>query len=183
MTRGIRVLDNHLGGVQKGRLHLLTGGPGAGKTAACLHFLNAGLLADEPGLLITTDRITDLASHARCNDLQLAGFVRAGRLLIARFRMPYCNRAGSAAEELDAFIKEVRPGRIAIDPVTPLLCDRLTLALVAHTLDSCGATSIVTYHDDVTRGYDARLAAVVQSAATIIHLARAARPRLVQVRT
>ena len=62
---GVLPLDHHLGGVQPGRLLLLTGGTGAGKTTACLEFLHAGLRIGEAGVLITLDRITDIVAGAK----------------------------------------------------------------------------------------------------------------------
>src|SRR5688572_4393313 len=85
---GVLPLDRHLGGVQPGRLLLLTGGAGAGKTTACLEFLHAGLRVGEAGVLLTLDRVGDIVTHACAIGMQLEDPVRARRLLIALLHSP-----------------------------------------------------------------------------------------------
>lgn len=195
MQSGIVPLDHHLGGIQRGRLHLLTGGAGAGKTTACLQFLQVALRAGDAALLITADRSADVASHARCVGLQLESVVRTHRLLVARFGAQFGSNIAAAAPdavcaELAALIAEVQPSRIVIDPLTPFLGDRPActagLQAVVRLLDSSDASTIFTYHEDVSAGYDARLHVVVQHAAAVVHMVRgddgARRMRVVQAR-
>ncbi|MEM3018552.1 MAG: ATPase domain-containing protein, partial [Candidatus Bathyarchaeia archaeon] len=54
---GIPGLDDMLyGGIPKGRVVLVVGGPGTGKTIFCAQFLVSGIMEhDEPGLFISLD--------------------------------------------------------------------------------------------------------------------------------
>ena len=53
-STGVEGLDIILsGGLPSGRLYLLEGSPGTGKTTLALHFLLQGMLVDEAGLYIT----------------------------------------------------------------------------------------------------------------------------------
>ena len=62
---GLARLDDALGGLLQGRIHLLTGGPGSGKTAVSLRFLWTGLERGETGLLVTLGNSRDLKSLAK----------------------------------------------------------------------------------------------------------------------
>jgi KaiC/GvpD/RAD55 family RecA-like ATPase len=178
---GVLPLDHHLGGVQPGRLLLLTGGAGAGKTTACLEFLHAALRIGEAGVLLTLDRADDIVTHACAIGMQLEDPVRAHRLLIARLHSPLSGAMETAdtarvLDELRLMMDQVHPARVAIDPLTPFLSDRFagssTLTAVLELLGSAGCTTILTYHGDVTHSYDARLAPVIQHAASIVHVTR-----------
>jgi KaiC/GvpD/RAD55 family RecA-like ATPase len=193
---GSAPLDAQLGGVIPGRLHLLTGGPGTGKSKACLQFLGTGLRRGEPVGLVTLDRLTDLASHARSTGLDLDGPLRTGQLLLLRFRGEFPRLLDSAGlpglvvEDLRRLIADARPTRLVVDPLTPFLADGTSsgsaLAALAQFLDELGATTIVTYPRDVTDGSDARLDSIVQKAGAIVHLVRrgggAIRTQVVQAR-
>jgi circadian clock protein KaiC len=193
---GIAPLDELLGGIFPGRLHLLTGGPGTGKTTACLQFLNAALLQGEGVGLITLDRASDLASHARSIGLDLEPPLRTGRLLLVRFSNAFTSLLESTMpddliEEFGRLLADVRPVRLVIDPVTPFLANRSAsgsaLTALAELIEQLRVTTIVTYPGDVATGYDARLDSVIQRAAALIHLARADsgtnRMHIVQART
>lgn len=179
---GIAPLDQQLGGVFPGRLHLLTGATGTGKSTACLQFLNAGLRTDEPVALLTLDRLADLTSHARCTGLDLGPPLLTGRLVLLRFRAEFANllaRAGSSDRVIDDFrrlLAKVQPARLVIDPLTPFLADGsasgAALAALGLLLDRLGVTAILTYPADVSQGYDARLDPIVQRAAAIVHFSR-----------
>lgn len=179
---GIAPLDQQLGGLFPRRLHLLTGGPGTGKSTACLHFLQAGLEEDEPVGLLTLDQVGDLASHAHCIGLDLKAPLRTGRLVVLRYRMEFTSllsRAGlpdQVMNDLGRLIGSVQPVRLVIDPLTPFLTDgpasAATLASLAQLLDGLGVTTILTYPANVADGYDARLDPIVQRATAIVHFAR-----------
>ena len=192
---GIAALDTQIGGVFPGRLHLMTGGPGAGKTTACLRFLHAGLRGGEPVGLITLDRLTDLASHARSTGMDLEPALRTGRLLLLRFRTEFARllecaaSPGQVIDELRRLIVEIQPMRLVVDPLTPFLTDGSAsgsaLAALAHLLDELGVTAIVTHPHSVADGYDARIDPIVQRAVAIVHLVRGggvSRMQVVQTR-
>lgn len=192
---GIAPLDEHLGGLFPGRVHLLTGGPGTGKSTACLQFLDSGLRMGEPVGMVTLDRLSDLAAHARSTGLDLEPALRTGQLLLLRFRVGFAGLVDCAAlpslviDDLRRLIAEVRPARLVIDPLTPFLADGSasgsTLAALAQFLDELGATAIVTYPRNVSEGSDARLDPIVQRAVAILHLTRgsgANRMHVVQAR-
>ncbi len=179
---GVVPLDEQLGGAFRGRLHLLTGGPGTGKSTACLQFLNAGLSKGEPVGLLTLDRLTDLVSHARSVGLELEPPLRANRLLLLRYRAEFTRHldwAGLPDRVIDDFrrlLSGIRPTRLVVDPLTPFLAHNSAagpaLAALSELLEELGITTIFTYPGDVSAGYDTRLDQVVQRAAAIIHLAR-----------
>jgi KaiC/GvpD/RAD55 family RecA-like ATPase len=181
---GIAPLDQRVGGMFPGRLHMLTGGPGTGKTTACLHFLRSGLDVGDDVVLLTHDEPRDLKSHARSLALELDPVLRSGQLLLLRFRPEFRRalaQAGQperASEDLERMLEGSRPARLVVDPLSPFLADGTAtgaaLTALAHWLDRLGATTLLTYPADISNGYDARLEPIVCRAATIVHLSRAA---------
>ena len=85
ITSGITPLDAQLGGVIAGRIHLLIGVPGTGKTSTTLHFLQAALHAGEQAALLTRDRGADLISHAAHLGIDLRPALRSGQLSAVRY--------------------------------------------------------------------------------------------------
>jgi KaiC/GvpD/RAD55 family RecA-like ATPase len=181
---GIAPLDVHLGGVAAGRIHILAGGVGVGKTSACLHFLQAGLEAGEGCVLVTADRPSDLHNHATHLGMDLGGALRDGRLAALRFRPEFGRRLAAAAtcerpiEDLRSMIAsghQIR--RIAIDPVTAFLADGTpsggSLAALVAFLDTLGATTLLTCVGPVAAAADRRLDPLLEWAATVVELARA----------
>src|SRR5688500_2368720 len=124
---GIIPLDVHLGGVFPGRLHLLTGATGTGKTTAGLQFLNEGLQHGEPICLLTAHRLDDLVAHAHSVGLELEPAVRRNQLLLLRYRSDFSNQldwsgnANSVIDEFRGLLSEVQPKRVVIDPIAPFL--------------------------------------------------------------
>jgi KaiC/GvpD/RAD55 family RecA-like ATPase len=180
MESGISPLDKQLGGLYPGRLHLLTGGPGTGKTTACLQFARAGLLNGESVALLTMDLSSDIVSHAHSIGLDLEAALRSGQLLLLRFHAAFnslVERAGlpdPMIDELARMIADTKVVRCVIDPLTPFLGEHsgAALAALAKMLEELGLTTLFTYPGDVAAGYDSRLNPVVQRAAAIIHLGR-----------
>ena len=181
MFSGIAPLDERMGGVSPGRLHLLTGGPGAGKTTACLHFIQAGLQQRQSAVLITQDEPADLTSHAHALGFDLPAPVRDNRVLLIRYRSEFATRLSSATlidpiiDELRRLIGWVLPARLVIDPLVPFVNESPSGALLTalvQWLERVGATTLLTWPGSVAQGHDARLDLVVQRAATITHFAR-----------
>jgi KaiC/GvpD/RAD55 family RecA-like ATPase len=171
-----------------GRLHVLVGGPGTGKTALCLRFLAAGMVAGERAAMLTMMRGDDVKAHARRLGFELDDALRFERLMLIRYRADFGERRARAAspiqavEELERLLAHVQPSRIVIDSFAPLLGDEPggghAVAALAGYLERSGATSLLTYPEDVSKGYDRRLEPVMQSAAAILRLERRSQDRI-----
>ena len=185
-------MDDALGGVLPGRIHVISGTPGTGKTSACLHFLHAAVRRRERALLLTRDRVSDLRTHALHMGMNLAALVRDGRLTVLRFQPRFgdllVESASPAAvlDELRATLERsdlqqlATPGGplcIAIDPVTPLLpagdSSGLVLAAMAEWLDERSATTLMTWTGSLPYGTDRRLDPLIDRAGAILRLERA----------
>jgi CheY-like chemotaxis protein len=179
---GIAPLDERLGGVAPGRIHLVTGGLGTGKTAACLHFINAAMREGEPAALVTGDRGSDLKALATYLGIDIDTPLRDGRLQLMRYRPEFATRfAHSASREqalsdLRRMIGSSPPTHIAIDPLDPFLGEGGPvyaggLALVSF-LEDLGATAMLTHAADPADSFDRRLDAIVGRSVAIVHLER-----------
>lgn len=187
-------LDDVLGGVLPGRIHLLSGLPGSGKTAACLHFVKTAAMRRERSVLLTRDRGSDLRSLALYVGVDLHGLVRDRRVTVIRYRPRFSTRLTETATpqtivdelrqtlELDDLAKLASadtPLRIAIDPVSPFVpnADVTGAALDALTewLETNNATALLTWTGDMAIGIDRRLEPLVDRAAVILNLERVAR--------
>jgi KaiC/GvpD/RAD55 family RecA-like ATPase len=194
---GIAPLDEQLGGLSAGRLHLITGSPGTGKSTACYQFIRTGLLVGESVALLTADRLTDLLAHTRSLGIAVSRAVRSSQLGVLRFRTDFTQHLASAAspyraiDDLWHLIVDLKPARLVIDPLAPFLADSTAsgaaIAALAQLLDGFGVTTLLTYAGDLAANYDARLNPIVQRTAMIVHLSRdergALRMRALQNRT
>ena len=179
---GIAPLDEQLGGLSAGRLHLITGCPGTGKSTACYQFIRTGLLVGEPVALLTADRLTDLVAHTRSLGIALTRAVRSRQLGVLRFRADFTQHLSSAAspyraiDDLWHLIVDLKPARLVIDSLAPFLADNTAsgaaIAALAQLLDGFGVTTLLTYAGDLSANYDARLNPIVQRTVMIVHLAR-----------
>ena len=184
LTRsGIGPLDEHLGGgLATGRIHLLTGGVGTGKSLACMQFLGAGLEAGERVALLTSARPADVRGQAAFAGIAIDGALREGRLVALRFRPTFGARIAHAAspraalDDLERMLGANTPARIAMDPVVPFLGDGSPLGegltSLAECLDRWGATALLTYPGDISDGADRRFDGLVERAATVMRLER-----------
>lgn len=190
---GVATLHDLLGGALPGRIHLLLGGPGSGKSSACLHFLRAGMLNGERTALLTLDRPSDLQSHARHLGHDLRASVRDGRLTLIRYDAHFAARCAAAATpsamvaelrqmfdlaDLRQMLKGDAPLRIAVDPISPLLCEGLATGAVLSTLvdwlEEIGATALLTWNGDVLVRPDRRMDRLLERAAVIVAFTRVA---------
>jgi hypothetical protein len=183
---GIPPLDARLGGAITGRIHMLSGGPGTGKSTAGLQFIRQGLQLGEPVAMLTSDRVMDLRSHAAHLGIDLAAPLHNGRLVLLRFRPTFSTLLQHTAspeqmlDDLRRLLLPNRPTRVLIDTVSPLVCSAphadVTVAALAELLESMETTTLVTYAGDVTAGrgvgYDHRLEPLVERAAALFHLTR-----------
>ena len=188
---GVATLHDLLGGALPGRIHLLTGGPGSGKTSACLHFLRAGMLRGERTVLVTLDRPSDLQSHARLLGHDLRASVRDGRLTVLRYDARFTARIAAAASpativaELQqlltlADLRQMLPGqaplRIAVDPISPFLAEGVAtgaaVATLVDWLEETNATALLTWNGDPSARSDRRVERLVERAAVLLDFQR-----------
>ena len=180
LRSGVPPIDHRLGGLVPGRVHLLGGTTGSGKSTAGLHFIDDGVRRGEPIALITADVPADLRGHAEWLGFDLRPAWRDGRLVVIRFRGDVARRLGraaapeAAADELRRLLDAHRPRRIVIDSLGPLLGDGHAslhgLRSIIDLLEETGATTLATYPGDPAAGFDRRLEVVAQRAAVVLRL-------------
>ena len=188
---GIDAVDRRLGGLLEGRAYVLTGAAGAGKTIACLAFLREGAARGERGTLLTAADPDDVLATAAYAGVDLAAALRERRvevIRLARAAPPDDARARRddaapprpaelALRTLEQAIDRSAPARIAVDSVFAVLgaeADDADVARLAELLERSGATAVVTHRADLSGPHDARLDALTERAAAVVHLAHAA---------
>lgn len=170
------------------RTHVLTGGPGTGKTSLCLRFIAAGLAAGERAAMLIVGHGSDLKASATRLGLDLDEALRFDRLILLRYhaefndRVSQTTRARNVVDELERLLTPMQPSRVVIDSFAPLVVDgpaggSIVAALSAY-LERSGSTSILTYPQDLSGGYDRRLEPLLQNAAAVLRLERRARDRV-----
>ncbi len=187
-------LDDALGGVLPGRIHLITGAPGSGKTAACLHFLKTAAQRGERAVFVTNQRGSDLRSLALFAGVDLHALVRDRKVTLLRYRPQFASRVIATAtpqcivdelrqatelEDLARLANAGMPLRIVIDPVSPFVpatdVSGAALDTLAEWLDTGNATALLTWTGDIAIGTDRRLEPLVDRAAMILRFERIAR--------
>lgn len=130
-STGIEGLDEVLGGgFARGRLHLLQGSPGAGKTTLGLQFLLAGAARDESTLLISLSETEDelraaASSHGWSLDsIQVHDVSELEQLASLDFQQSVFQPAEieltETTREFLAIVEEIKPARVVFDPITEL---------------------------------------------------------------
>ncbi|WP_276258588.1 ATPase domain-containing protein [Haloglomus litoreum] len=128
-STGIGGLDELLGGgLPAGRAYVLRGGPGTGKTIVALHFLTAGVEADDDPLFVAFEEpAADLRRNASTLGLDLDGVEildlspNADRFLEDRSYTAFEPAEVEGHEPAERIVEAVRerdPGRVVIDPLT-----------------------------------------------------------------
>jgi len=174
------MLDERLGGFAPGRVHVLSGAAGTGKTVLCLEFLAAHLDDAAPAVMITHDDPSDLLSEAQYLGIDLERALANERLILLRYQLDFARRYGRAPsvdvvfEELARLIGPTVPGRVVVDSIAPFLeggpASGAGVTALLQFLDASGATSLVTFPGDLSASYDRRLESLTQRAAGIFHL-------------
>lgn len=194
VASGLAPLDARLGGFVRGRPHLISGGPGAGKSISCLEFVAEGLRRGERCVLLTHDDPADVLAASRFLGHDLGAAMREDRLVVLRYQLDFVRAFGRAASpdepmaELRRLIGEPAPARTAVDSVVPLLegggASTAVMFSLVGLLDDLGTTSLLTYPGDLAGLYDKRLEPLMQRAAGVFHLAHPAdgRPRRLETR-
>jgi circadian clock protein KaiC len=90
VATGIRGLDEMLhGGIPAGRLTLVTGGPGSGKTVLGVEFLYRAALKGAPGVFVAFEETAEaVRANARSMGFDLAALERAQKLVVASPELP-----------------------------------------------------------------------------------------------
>jgi circadian clock protein KaiC len=128
---GIAGLDDVLaGGFARGRLHLVQGSPGAGKTTLALQFLLAGAARGESGLLIslseTEDELRAAAfSHGWSLDsIHIHDVSALEQLASLDFQQSVFQPAEieltETTQKFLALVEKIKPARVVFDPITEL---------------------------------------------------------------
>ena len=178
--QSIASLDAFAAAFAPGRVHILSGMTGTGKSAVSLRFIGAGLERWDRALLLTSMRPRDLRSLATFLGLELEAAIAEDRLIILRHGRELSSRLArpgtlyGAVDELGTVVESIRPERIVIDTVAPFLAgdgaSPVAIARLAEMLEIVGATAIVTVPGRVDDAYDRRLDPLVQDAAGVFHL-------------
>jgi circadian clock protein KaiC len=148
------------GGLPRGRVTLVAGTSGSGKTVLACQFISAGVAAGTPGVIVTfEERPEDLVQNMRGLGIDLAGARDAGTLT-------FVNAALSEDEEtvvsgdydLAALIARIGHAvtttgatRVVIDSVSALMARHHSIADIRHelvrlvlALKSLGVTALIT---------------------------------------
>jgi len=167
---GIPGLDKLLtGGLPKGRIILLTGGPGTGKTILSSQFLVNGILDyEEPGVYVSLDEnkqhvceemmdfgwdLPDLENHKQLIFLEaspiryLPAEIKVGKVIVGRREFSMA----TLIEMIRTSVRDIDAKRIVVDPVTTLVFQyegqiqqRNALVELMEALADTGATCIIT---------------------------------------
>ena len=128
---GVGGLDDiTVGGLSRGRLFLLEGSPGTGKTTIAIHFLMAGAAAGERSLYITLSETEDeLRSGAASHGWSLDGvdifeLVPPESLLDDEQQQSLLYSSdlelGETTRRIFEAFEKVKPVRVVLDPTTAL---------------------------------------------------------------
>lgn len=130
ITTGVRWLDMILrGGIPAGRVYLILGDPGTGKTTLGLQFLTAGIARGEPGLFISLAETRDeLLAVAQAHRMDLSG-IELFELAAAGDDRPEQDytalhpaeiELGESLEKIISLVERLKPRRVVIDSLTEI---------------------------------------------------------------
>lgn len=132
VSTGIPGLDEVLlGGLAAGKMHILSGSPGTGKTTFALHFLSDGIKKGEPCLYVALDGAEkDFLDLAEAGGIFLdSDYLRVYGVKISDeilegpeqriFRSAESELAG-ALKDIIAEVRRVKPARLVIDSLSDL---------------------------------------------------------------
>jgi len=158
---GITGLDEMLGGgFPEGRIILVHGGPGSGKTIFSLQFIMNGLKEGEPGVYVTLEEPLGLIkANMIALGWELEKFEKEGSLrMIDGSQIVYAekgsrNSAPVIAEfsnQIEQVVKTFKAKRLAIDPITSAVVHqpfrdqkRIEIGRLFKTLRELKCTSII----------------------------------------
>ena len=155
---GVEGFDRRFGGVYCARTALVCGPDGVGKSSLALLFLQTGIGAGEPGLLLAEDSPETVIDRGLEWGVDVEGEVALGQLTVLNYpeyapdvrASTYSNLPSDSFEALRQVIEEKKIRRVALDTVLPWvqiadaeLAARVTFSLV-RALDKLGVTTLLT---------------------------------------
>lgn len=166
VTSGIKGLDEMLGGgFPKGRVILITGGPGTGKTIMSLQFIASAADEGDPGVYVTLEEPLELIRQnidsfdwkiiekEVKNKIRLLDFYSVSFLFTSYELRDRRDRDSvtSILEGLEKAVKNIDAKNIALDPITTLTLQemragakRRMIADLFTSLRRIGCTTIIT---------------------------------------
>lgn len=166
------------GDLAPGRLHLLTGGAGSGKSAVALQFIADGLARAETCAMLAAAHGRDVRSLAAVLGIRVDDALRSRRLHLLRWRsaahrdLAHVTAVERVVDDLRQLLRGTHATRIVIDSFAPFVGEAFGAELLAEALESLGATTLLTLASRIDDGYDRWLEPLVQRVAGIIHLRR-----------
>lgn len=167
-STGVPGLDEILGGgIPTGRVVLILGGPGTGKTILSTHFLLEGFKVDEPGIFVSLDENKShyytetekfgwkLEKYEKEKKLafidaspirHLPGEIKVSKLMIGKKEFSMLG----LVESIKSSVKEIDAKRIVVDPIASLIFQysdpfelRTALLDLVEALVGTGATCLL----------------------------------------
>ena len=115
---GIDLVTHNLGGLAAGKSYLLAGERGAAKTTFVLQFLYQGLKERKTCALVTNQAPNILIAHAAAMGMDLAPFLKDGRLALYEIARKDSFSCADLFHELEAALAENLPARCALEGLT-----------------------------------------------------------------
>jgi KaiC/GvpD/RAD55 family RecA-like ATPase len=145
-STGVEGLDEVIeGGIPKGSVAMLTGGPGTGKTTFASHFIFEGLEKGENCIYISTEeRPDDIKKDAAQFGIEFDKYT-------GHFRIPYIVPSDDIMDEITQMISEGDHDRIVLDSISVLAMFwgedrniRMLIKDLINQLRKSGATILIT---------------------------------------
>jgi PleD family two-component response regulator len=162
---GIRLLDDHIGGFQKGKPYLAFGDAGTGKSLFGMQYILRGLEAGEAGVYLSLERPADLLAQALSLGLDLHPAWERGDLILLEYDQDVTSRIlrygwKPFLEQL-SLLRLERPIRRAVfDPILPLVAGtteegrlRYDLRYFAESLEEWEWTPLFLNDRGATQGH------------------------------
>lgn len=136
---GVKELDDSINGaMRRGRVYLVSGKTGSGKTTTCTQFLIQGAKMGEKGAIILTDTGgLEYVSNAKTFTLGFENYYREGKIEVIELSDKIRQLKQEALEslknrsryikgltsEIGKIVSDSNISRLAIDPITPMIVD------------------------------------------------------------
>jgi DNA-binding response OmpR family regulator/KaiC/GvpD/RAD55 family RecA-like ATPase len=165
LRTGISLLDDHIGGLQKGKPYLLFGDAGTGKSLLGMQFLLRGAEAGEAGIYMSLERPADLLAQGQSLGLDLHPALERGEITFLEYDQDVTSRIlrygwKPFLEQLSALRSERSIRRFVFDPILPLVAGtteegrlRYDLRYLAETFEEWEWTSLFLNDRGATQGH------------------------------